>query len=275
MSNSKFFANGLMPLSQAIKEAPNSAGCYQLFLGDELVYAGKASDGIRKRFVQYYNGTTAHYSSAQKILANKDNINVKWMVINDPVKVVQKEAEWIREFKPIWNSQSGWGDKGVLKSASKASSNAKCIKADNVGALAPEKKLASTIGGSMKSAAGSAFATAAIIETVKAVKDGEDFETTVGNIAGKGTQAAVASAGGALAGEIAGLAAIAVGAGPVGWAAAAGVAAVGTAIGISSCTDDIADSISCAVTDGVETIMDEVSYGLGCIWDRTIGSWFL
>ena len=57
-----FFSNLLLgtPLKEATKTAPNAMGCYKIYYHG-LKYVGKAEDGIRKRFVQYYNGTTAHY----------------------------------------------------------------------------------------------------------------------------------------------------------------------------------------------------------------------
>lgn len=64
-------------LKVATKSAPNSMGCYKIFLNGSLKYVGKAEDGIRKRFVQYYNGTTAHYPSAQKIYEHRDEICVQ------------------------------------------------------------------------------------------------------------------------------------------------------------------------------------------------------
>ncbi len=68
----KSLMNKTMPLSEVITKAPKTSGCYRIYRGNELVYVGKAQDGIRKRFVQYYNGTTAHYTSAKRIYAERD-----------------------------------------------------------------------------------------------------------------------------------------------------------------------------------------------------------
>lgn len=99
---------GRMSLKEATKNAPNAMGCYQLYLHGSLKYVGKAEDGLRKRFVQYYNGTTAHYPSAQMILANKDNITVTWKLCSSREECRKLEATWIREKKPEWNAISGW-----------------------------------------------------------------------------------------------------------------------------------------------------------------------
>lgn len=96
-------------LKEATKVAPNSMGCYKIYSKGSLKYVGKAEDGIRKRFVQYYNGTTAHYSSAIKIYENRDNITVTWVVLQSREACRQTEAKWISDLNPEWNKQSGWG----------------------------------------------------------------------------------------------------------------------------------------------------------------------
>ena len=96
-------------LKEATKAAPNSMGCYKIFLNGQLKYVGKAEDGIRKRFVQYYNGTTAHYTSAQLIYKYRDELDVSWVVLNSRESVRRQEAKWIEELKPEWNKQRGWG----------------------------------------------------------------------------------------------------------------------------------------------------------------------
>lgn len=103
-----------IPLKDATKTAPNRMGCYKIYLNGSLKYVGKAEDGIRKRFVQYYNGTTAHYSSAIKIYEHREQIKVKWAVLQSSEECRQTEAKWIRELHPEWNKQSGWGDHSVL-----------------------------------------------------------------------------------------------------------------------------------------------------------------
>ena len=96
------------PLKEAVASAPNAMGCYRIYCDGSLKYAGKAEDGIRKRFVQYYNGTTAHYPSAINIYRNRDRISVKWQVLSSREECRRTEAEWIRTLNPPWNSRSGW-----------------------------------------------------------------------------------------------------------------------------------------------------------------------
>jgi len=115
----------------------------------------------------------------------------------------------------------------------------------------PEMSLVNCIGNSVMSAAGGAVAGTAIIETIKSIKESDDAETFVGNVACRGVQAAISAGGGAAAAEIAGLVAIALGVGPVGWVATEIVTGAVVSSGISSITDDLVAGVSCAASDGV------------------------
>lgn len=294
----KSLMNRTMPLSSAVTEAPNVSGCYQLYMGDKLVYVGKAEDGIRKRFVQYYNGTTAHYSSAVKIYENRDKLFVKWKVIEEKDLVASKEATWIRNYKPAWNDQSGWGDKGVL--SKKAGSNKAEKSVTSVGknllpeklvrgiSKSPELELGKEVRRSALVSVGDSVIATAVAETVKAVKKGDDVDTTVGNIVGEGTSAAISTGGGALVGEAAGLIAIGLGAGPVGW----GIVTAGTALlaakGISKGTEHITEGISNSVSEGVSKVrrncdavdsacmaLERAGNSISDFWYRTVGYHFL
>ena len=97
-----------MSLENAKTKAPNSMGCYKIYLHGSLKYVGKAEDGIRKRFVQYYNGTTAHYTSGRTIYENRDSIEVEWSVLSSREACRQTERQWIEKYHPEWNKQSGW-----------------------------------------------------------------------------------------------------------------------------------------------------------------------
>ena len=92
-------------LKVATKSAPNSMGCYKIFLNGSLKYVGKAEDGIRKRFVQYYNGTTAHYPSAQKIYEHRDEISVAWVVLQSRQECRDTEAEWIDRYNQHFDNE--------------------------------------------------------------------------------------------------------------------------------------------------------------------------
>lgn len=295
MTKEKSLMNKTMPLSLAMKKAPNVSGCYQIYQGDKLVYVGKAQDGIRKRFVQYYNGTTAHYSSAERILANKDNLSVKWKVIEDKTMVTEQEAKWIRRHKPEWNVQSGWGEKGVLsKNKSQTLNKGECktspISAGTTipASMAPELALAEVIGSSAKNAAGGAVVGTVLVETAKAIKNNDDASTTVGNLVGQGTRVAFSAGGGAVIGELAGLGAIALGAGPIGWGVTVGIGAIAGSKAIANSTGGAAEKVSSAVSDGMEnlrmnstladgvcTVAENIGMELGSLWDNTFGSWFL
>lgn len=95
-------------LKEATSEAPNFMGCYKIFQHGTLKYVGKAEDGIRKRFVQYYNGTTVGYSSGSKIFANRDSLTVTWQICSSREECRSLEKKWIEMYDPPWNVQSGW-----------------------------------------------------------------------------------------------------------------------------------------------------------------------
>lgn len=99
---------GGVSLKNATKSAPNSMGCYKIYYNGELVYVGKAEDGVRKRFVQYYNGTTISYSSGRKIHENRDKVTVNWKVLSTREECRSVEKAWIDKYHPAWNKQSGW-----------------------------------------------------------------------------------------------------------------------------------------------------------------------
>ncbi len=104
-----------MSLNQAAQEAPNRMGVYTLYLHNRPVYVGKAEDGIRKRMVQYKNGTTVSYSSGQRIYNNRDDIKVTWQVCNSREQCRKVEQQKISSIHPEWNRQRGWGDDKIYK----------------------------------------------------------------------------------------------------------------------------------------------------------------
>lgn len=173
------------------------------------------------------------------------------------------------------------GSKGIYSGTSVGS------KISGLSTSSSGKTFANCIGNSVMNAAGGAVAGAAVIEAVKSIKENDDAETFVGNAVGRGVQAAISAGGGAVAAEIASYTAIALGAGPVGWAAAAIGTGVVVANGISNGTNNLAEDISYAVSDGVENlrlnsglvdgicaVADNVGLGLGSLWYNTIGLWF-
>lgn len=104
---------GRLSLKDATTLAPNKMGVYMLFYHG-LKYVGKAECGLRKRFVQYYNGTAADYSTAKTIHEHRDEITVMWMECATRGQCIAMERKLIRNKCPEWNKQSGWGDKGVF-----------------------------------------------------------------------------------------------------------------------------------------------------------------
>ena len=213
MSN-KSLMNQTMSLAQATKEAPNAAGCYQIYKGDELVYVGTAGDGIRKRFVQYYNGTTAHYSSAKKIYANRDVLTVKWKIVDDPALVAEQEAKWIRNYQPAWNVQSGHGDTGVFAERTVNGTKASCVKKEmqksggatkdmkSVDYLSSGIKAADKVVGNMAKGAATSAGITAGIEIAKGIINEESLGTCTEHTVSKSLESASTGAGAVLGAEI-------------------------------------------------------------------------
>jgi len=63
------------------KKAPNMPGVYKVFYQGQLMKVGKASDGLRKRFSDYYRGRSGGTAGLKYITEeNRDSIRVSWLV---------------------------------------------------------------------------------------------------------------------------------------------------------------------------------------------------
>lgn len=218
----------LTSLKDAINYAPNQMGCYQLYKNGKLIYVGKAEDGIRKRLVQYYNGTTTEYTSVAIINLWKDELQVRWIVLDSKEAVLGWESNCIGELKPLLNTQSGWGQTNQLKGTTVGNA---------INVMSPEMAIADCIGGATKTAIKGAVAVTAGVEAIKSLANGDSIEECLGNVASKSCEAAVSAGAGAVAGEVAGVAAVALGAGPIGM----GVATLAAAVAVGSAAAECAD----------------------------------
>lgn len=64
------------------QEAPTESGVYKLCHHGELMRIGKAEDGLRKRFSDYYRGPEGGTAGLKYInLSNKDEVNVWWVCL--------------------------------------------------------------------------------------------------------------------------------------------------------------------------------------------------
>ncbi len=244
----------LMSLEDATKYAPNSMGCYQLYKDRKLIYVGKAEDGIRKRFVQYYNGTTTEYTSGATINLWRDDIRVKWKVYTSKQAVRSCESNWIRSYKPILNTQSGWGEKNQLNGAGTSA----VISTETVQVMTPEMAIADCIGSTAKTAIKGAVAITAGVEAVKSIVNGDDIDECLGNVASKSCEAVVSAGAGAVAGEVAGFAAVVLGAGPIGMGIATVAAAAGAGTVVAECVDGAFDGVKDTVEDAVYGVCEAV-----------------
>ena len=61
------------------KAAPNESGVYKVFYQGELMKVGKAEDGLRKRFSDYYRGSAGGTAGLSYITSeNRDEVQVSW-----------------------------------------------------------------------------------------------------------------------------------------------------------------------------------------------------
>lgn len=61
------------------QKAPSGPGVYKIFHGGQLMKVGKAGDGLRKRFSDYYRGPAGGTASLKYITSsNRDNVKVFW-----------------------------------------------------------------------------------------------------------------------------------------------------------------------------------------------------
>jgi len=94
---------GKSSLREAAEKAPNTIGCYKIFLNGELKYVGKSKLGLRKRFEEYYKGAILYSDPEKKIHANRDGIEVSWVVLRTLEDCSRVEKQWISKYKPEWN----------------------------------------------------------------------------------------------------------------------------------------------------------------------------
>ncbi|OON96083.1 MAG: hypothetical protein ATN36_06505 [Epulopiscium sp. Nele67-Bin005] len=97
-----------IPLKDAIVTAPNNMGCYKIHLNGKVKYVGRAEAGIRKGFLQFYNGVIMHYPPAEKIYAHRNELTVSWIILDSKKECKNLETRWLRDFEPEWNEQSNW-----------------------------------------------------------------------------------------------------------------------------------------------------------------------
>lgn len=235
-------------LEEATKCAPNKMGCYQIAYKGHLVYVGKAEAGLRKRFLQYYNGTTNNYLSGSMINMNKNDITVKWKVLDSKEAVRLCEDKWIRQYKPLWNSQSGWGSKNSLTTGITPAY------VGNVKVMTPEMAIGYCFANAIKESVKGAVGIAALEEIGKSIARCEDITDCAGNVVSKSAEAAVTGTTSAVAGELAAYTAVLLGAGPFGMA----LSGIGGALVAGGATREVVggafDDVGSAVTNAAENV---------------------
>jgi hypothetical protein len=80
------------------EKAPKGPGCYKVYYHGKLMNVGKAVDGLRKRFSDYYRGKEGGTAGLKYITKdNRDHLRVSWIVCNE---------ERCREIETKWHDQA-------------------------------------------------------------------------------------------------------------------------------------------------------------------------
>lgn len=80
------------------QKAPNGPGVYKISCQGKLMKVGKASDGLRKRFSDYYRGPTGGTAGLKYITeSNRDDATVSWKECST------SEA---RKIETMWHDQA-------------------------------------------------------------------------------------------------------------------------------------------------------------------------
>jgi len=87
---------------------PRGAGCIFFELKGQMIYAGKAYDGIQKRLDQFWLKKTPGSRSARNIFKNRYQLTVYWKLLSINPREQREECrklrnKWIKQFQPPWN----------------------------------------------------------------------------------------------------------------------------------------------------------------------------
>jgi len=76
------------------KKAPQGPGVYKITYQGQLMKVGKASDGLRKRFSDYYRGQAGGTAGLKYITeSNRDDVHVQWKECS-PTEARKIETRW-------------------------------------------------------------------------------------------------------------------------------------------------------------------------------------
>lgn len=80
------------------QKAPKGTGVYKITYRGQLMKVGKASDGLRKRFSDYYRGQAGGTAGLKYITeSNRDDVNVSWK---------ECSASEARKIETMWYDQA-------------------------------------------------------------------------------------------------------------------------------------------------------------------------
>jgi len=90
--------------------AVTGSGVYRITYRGQLMKVGKASDGLRKRFSDYYRGVSGGTAGLKYITEeNKDSVKVSWMECSGS-KAREIETQWYDQAKSQ-GKELPWSDR--------------------------------------------------------------------------------------------------------------------------------------------------------------------
>jgi hypothetical protein len=92
------------------KKAPKGAGVYRIKYNGQLMKVGKASDGLRKRFSDYYRGASGGPAALKYITEeNRDRVFVSWKECSGS-ETRKLETQWYDQAK-VNGEELPWSDR--------------------------------------------------------------------------------------------------------------------------------------------------------------------
>ncbi|MBU4485809.1 MAG: hypothetical protein KKD38_02670 [Candidatus Delongbacteria bacterium] len=92
------------------EKAPRGPGCYKVYYHGQLMKVGKAIDGLRKRFSDYYRGKEGGTAGLKYITSdNRDQVRVSWLECSSS-DCRKLETQWHDKAKAA-GEEMPWSDR--------------------------------------------------------------------------------------------------------------------------------------------------------------------
>ena len=110
VSSATGMGNASLKSAYLDKKAPKDPGVYRIKYEGQLMKVGKASDGLRKRFSDYYRGSSGGTAALKYITkSNRDQVSVSWKKCSAS-EARKLEKQWHDQAKANGN-ELPWSDR--------------------------------------------------------------------------------------------------------------------------------------------------------------------